>query len=133
MTGGARRRLSGALALGWAGLIFWQSSLANPFPFLPKEIFSQDKLLHLAAYAVLAGLVAGALATPGAGALGRAAALAALLASAYGVTDEWHQGHVPGRDADPWDWAADTAGAIAGAAGVAVVLRRRNLRASIRA
>ena len=133
MTERARRRLLGALALGWAGLIFWESSQARPFPFLPPEILSHDKLLHVAAYAVLAGLVSGALASSRLGALGRAAVVAALLASAYGAIDEWHQAHVPGRDADPWDWAADTIGALAGAAATAVILRRRDQRASIRA
>jgi len=133
MTEPGRRRLFGALAVAWAGLLFWESSQANPFPFLPRDILSQDKLLHAVAYAVLAALSVGALARARAGAFARAAAIAALLAAAYGATDEWHQSFVPGRDADPWDWAADVAGAIAGAAGMALILRRRDLRASIRA
>ncbi len=41
---------------------------------------------------------------------------AVLLASAYGVTDEWHQSFV-GRDASVADWLADTSGAVV--AGVA--------------
>ena len=33
-----------------------------------------------------------------------------------GLLDEWHQCFTPGRNgADPWDWLADTLGAIAGA------------------
>lgn len=133
MTLRGRRMLFGALAVAWAGLLFWESSQARPFPFLPDAIFSHDKLLHLGAYAVLAGLVTGALASSRLGAAGRAAAVAVLLASAYGATDEWHQSHVPGRDADPWDWAADTLGALAGGAAGTVILRRRDQRASIRA
>lgn len=43
-----------------------------------------------------------------------AIALAALLASAYAATDEWHQLFVPGRDSDVRDWLADTIGAAAG-------------------
>lgn len=31
--------------------------------------------------------------------------------SLYGLTDEWHQSFVPGRDADILDWFADTLGA----------------------
>jgi VanZ family protein len=49
---------------------------------------------------------------------------AAAMASAYGVTDELHQLLVPGRMSDPADWAVDTAGALAGAALAAWLLRR---------
>lgn len=31
--------------------------------------------------------------------------------SLYGLSDEWHQSFVPGRDADLLDWVADTLGA----------------------
>ena len=37
--------------------------------------------------------------------------LAVLIVSAFGVTDEWHQSFVPGRDADVFDWLSDTLGA----------------------
>jgi VanZ family protein len=60
----------------------------------------------------------------------RALLLGVAAASLYGALDEWHQSFVPGRDPDPWDWAADTAGALVGAA--AVGLPRRKSRASIR-
>lgn len=133
MTTSARRWISGALALGWAALLFWESSKANPFPFVPKAILSHDKLLHMGAYGVFGALLLGVLARGRTGALGRAAALAVLLSAGYGATDEWHQSFVPGRDADPWDWAADAAGSIAGAAAMALILRRRDPRASIRA
>jgi VanZ family protein len=132
MTERGRRGLFGALAVAWAGFIFWESSQANPFPFLPNEIFTHDKLLHMAAYALLAAFAVAALPRARLGALGRGVALAAVLAAGYGVTDEWHQSFVPGRDADPWDWAADAVGAAGGAAAMALFLRRRNPRASIR-
>ena len=131
MTEGGNRKLFAALALLWAGAIFWASSRPNPFPFLPRGIFSHDKLLHAAAYAVLAAFVAAALARSWLGAV-RGAIVAAVLAAAYGATDEWHQSRVPGRQADPADLAADAAGAIAGAAGVSALLRGRVARASIR-
>jgi len=38
---------------------------------------------------------------------------ATLLATAYGVTDEYHQSFVPGRTADPVDVVKDLAGAAA--------------------
>lgn len=37
--------------------------------------------------------------------------VAVLIASLYGVTDEWHQSFV-GRDATARDWVADTVGAV---------------------
>jgi VanZ family protein len=58
---------------------------------------------------------------------------AAVVGSAYGLTDEVHQAFVPNRSADPRDWLADTAGALAGAIVVVAFLRRRGARASIRA
>lgn len=132
MSDRARTALFAALALGWAGLLFWASSRPSPFPFLPTGLLSHDKLLHALAYAVLAALVLAAIASRRRRALA-AVALAASLATAYGATDEWHQSRVPNRDADPKDLAADAVGALAGAAAAAVILRRRRARASIRA
>ena len=50
--------------------------------------------------------------------------LAIVVASAYGVTDEFHQLFVPGRACDPVDWMVDTAGAALGALLAHVALRR---------
>lgn len=41
---------------------------------------------------------------------------AVLIASLYGVTDEFHQIFTPGRSCDPADWAVDTIAAAVGAA-----------------
>ncbi len=41
--------------------------------------------------------------------------LAVGIASAYGVTDEWHQYFVPDRSCDPADWAVDTIASFCGA------------------
>ena len=120
-----------ALALAWAGVLFWESSQPSPFPFVPRSILLHDKLLHAGAYAVLGWLTLAAMAS--ARVAVRAVVLAALVSTAYGATDEWHQSHVPNRDADPWDLTADAVGAIAGAAAAAVILRRRRARASISA
>lgn len=75
-----------------------------------------DKLYHAGNFGVLAALLY--LAT------GRAW-LAVLLASLYGVSDELHQAFVPGRSADPADWLADTAGALAAVLLVRLWRRRR--------
>ena len=40
---------------------------------------------------------------------------AAFAASVYGITDEFHQTFVPGRNADLFDWFMDIIGAVVGA------------------
>jgi len=119
-----------APAMGYAALIFFLSSLSNPFPFKPTGLLAWDKLHHFVEYAALGALLAWGLARAGL-ALSSAVVWAAVLGSAYGLTDEVHQAFVPNRSADPRDWLADTAGALAGAVVVLVILRRRGARASI--
>jgi VanZ family protein len=120
----ARRLVFAAGALAYAGVIFWLSSQPNPLPFLPRSIFSHDKLLHMLEYAVLGGLLRAALA--GFGLPGRRGLLLALaLGSLYGATDEWHQAFVPNRECDVFDWLADSTGAVVGAALASAFLRRR--------
>ena len=115
----------------YAGLVFLLSSQPQPLPFLPKEIWSFDKLLHGVEYAVLGFLLARALRAGGLPAA-RIFLGALVLASLYGASDELHQSFVPNRDCDPRDWAADTVGAAVGAALGARSLRPRGTRASIR-
>ena len=50
-------------------------------------------------------------------------AAAVVVASLFGITDEWHQGFV-GRDVSALDWVADTAGALMMAAVILSVWRR---------
>lgn len=116
-------------ALAWAGLIAWLSHQSRPVPFGPPFPHA-DKVVHAAAFGLLAGLVARGFLAAGQGAR-RALWGALLAASLYGALDEWHQSFVPGRDSDPWDWAADTSGALLGAA-LVVGLPRWKSRASIR-
>jgi VanZ family protein len=108
----------------YAAVLFALSAQPNPLPFLPPELFLQDKLLHGLAYTVL-----GALLVPGfrgAGCSARSAVLLAVaLASVYGATDEFHQSFVPGRNADVLDWVADTLGAALGAAAATTLALRR--------
>jgi VanZ family protein len=72
-----------------------------------------DKALHMVEYAVLAMLLCRALRGEG---LDRfaSAVVAIVAASAYGVTDEWHQMLISGRESDVRDWLADTVGALLG-------------------
>jgi VanZ family protein len=67
------------------------------------------KIAHFTEYALLCFLWWRALRTV---MDGRRAALVALaIASAYSITDEFHQTFVEGRHGTPVDWAIDTAGA----------------------
>jgi VanZ family protein len=77
---------------------------------------------HFFEYALLGGLYL--IALPRLSATWRRIGLAVLLASLYGVTDEFHQSFVPGRTPDIVDWLLDTAGAATGAAVVAFWQRR---------
>lgn len=96
------------------GLIFAASSRSDLDP-LPGNVL--DKIIHFGVYAVLGALTLRALAG---GRLETAdwrhVALAALLSTLYGASDEWHQAFVPGRTPDLKDVAADALGASAGAA-----------------
>lgn len=116
----ARRFATWAAVAGYGAVIFHLSSLQNPLPELTAR--ASDKLLHAVEYAGLAVLLLWALAASG---LRLRSALAAAVAAAslYAASDELHQAFVPGRDASPLDWAADTVGAALGA-GTAAGLRR---------
>jgi VanZ family protein len=120
-------------ALGYAALIFYLSSQANPLPFLPTSFFTHDKLLHATEYAGFSAVLAWGLDRVSGLGLRGAAMVAGAAASAYGLTDELHQAFVPGRSADVFDWIADTTGALAGALLAFAVLRWWRSRANLRA
>lgn len=103
-----------APAVVWMSVLFYLSSLSDP---LPAGLSVPDYYTHGAAYAVLAVLAGRALA----GGIGRPFKAAAgvatvVLCTLYGVSDEYHQSFVPGRDASVGDVAKDLGGAILGAA-----------------
>lgn len=54
--------------------------------------------------------------------------LATLLASLYGISDEFHQIFVPQRSCDPADWAVDTIAALIGALICCALLKRHSKR-----
>lgn len=103
-----RPALRWAFAASYAAGLFALSSVQR-FDVGPSPAGS-DKLAHLAAYYFFCGVIWYALAARRQSL--RAAVLAAVLASAYGVTDEVHQYFVPGRSADAADWLADATGAF---------------------
>ncbi|MEE2612835.1 MAG: VanZ family protein [Acidobacteriota bacterium] len=96
-------------------LIFVLSSISGLGP-IPGGV--DDGVAHALQYAVLAALLLRGLAGARWRGVGvRVAALAVLLATLYGVTDEAHQWFVPGRTAEVTDLVADALGAAV-AAGV---------------
>jgi len=111
---GTRRALLSLLAAAvWAALIFFSSSV--PGDRLPSlGALNADKLAHLGVYAVLAALIDRALrAQVRFPFLSRRHLMfTVLLTGLYGVTDEFHQAFVPGRNAAIFDLFADILGAL---------------------
>jgi VanZ family protein len=83
---------------------------------------------HIAAYAGLAVLTARALGKGLRDITWRMALGAIVISSLYGVSDEYHQLYVPGRDFDALDLVADAAGSVMGASGAKAwsIIRRRS-------
>ena len=104
------RRLSLLLALGWMAYIFYLSSQHTLD--IPSLFEYQDKVMHFTAYGVLGIFLLGATLLQPGGYTTAQVALATVIASLYGISDEFHQSFVPGRDPDVLDWLADTSGAL---------------------
>ena len=89
--------------------IYWLSDQ----PSLPTPMWfeDQDKLYHAGAYFIM-GLLAWRsfkhwLSSPIILTL-----LSIAFCSLYGLSDEWHQSFVVGRESDSADWVADTSGSV---------------------
>jgi VanZ family protein len=108
-------------ALLCAAAIFIASS--RPTVKLPP-IGHADKVSHFGAYSVFGAALAYGGAATGVGPLPLMIA-----GSLYGVSDEVHQGFVPGRSPDIMDWVADTLGVIAGVLAFFRFHTRRRARA----
>lgn len=124
------RHLSLLLALTWMAGIFYLSH--QPTLNVPPLFENQDKVMHFGAYGLLGILLLGGMpmgrvgfvsqrglrdvegqtAVQAAGYSTRQIVLATLIASLYGISDEFHQSFVPGRSPDVLDWLADTSGAL---------------------
>lgn len=111
------------LALAWMGLIFLLSH--QPSLPTPSLFEGQDKLFHGLAYALLGSFYLGAVPRPWLLARPqRWVVQVALLATLYGLSDEFHQSFIPGRSAEVWDLLADGCGALLGAALTGLLLVR---------
>jgi len=94
------------------GMIFYLSHQPGNLVQLP-QFFGADKLLHVIAYGCLAGTFLYAL-YPFTCDFNRAVAaiVVVLFCLLYAISDEFHQGFIPGRIASIWDVAADCFGAL---------------------
>ena len=100
-----------ALVAAWMAVVFVVSSLSR----LGIAARVPDWISHPVEYGIGAVLLCRALTAPGRVPRGTSAVTAVLLATLYGVTDEYHQSFVPGRTADPADVGKDFLGATAAA------------------
>lgn len=120
MNGTAPRQwLRRAAAAAWCAAIFALSAQPDiPGGFL-ENIPSSDKMVHFLLYAALGALTYNALRGESVASLkSYALVLAAVWASLYGASDEFHQSFVLGRHVEIADWLADTLGGAAGAAAI---------------
>lgn len=107
--------------------LFVQSGFPSPnigpdFPF-------KDKVLHMAAYGLLAVLFYRACraARPGRWSPLRLLVIGVCFATLYGASDELHQVLVVSRQADAYDFLADFAGSVLGVMGYMAVTAKRGI------
>ena len=122
-----RQLIAWAPAIGWAMVLFLLSSLSDSdlssFAFSFSFPFD-DKVMHLALYSVLGGtLQFGRLSSNS----GLAHWTVIAIGIIYGVSDEWHQSFVPGRNPSAADLLADTMGVLMGYAFTYWLLPKLNL------
>lgn len=92
----------------YSATIYWLSDQPSlPAPMLFPH---QDKLIHLAAYAVM-GLLAWRCVSRLPLNQKTMMVIALIYCLIFAFTDEWHQSYIPGRTADIFDWIADAVGA----------------------
>src|SRR3989338_2637940 len=110
-------RIAWSLVASYAALIFILSSLPGSNPILKGlEKYVWDKLLHLLEYLFLGILLVRALALSFKyRSLEHLVFMAFVFGGLYALSDEWHQNFVPLRDANLYDWLADSIGILLGA------------------
>ena len=118
-----------ALAIGWAGIIFYLSS--QPGIDTPLLFPGQDKLFHLIVFAMLGFLLMGSMKATNNGYRTLQVWLVVMLVAVYGILDEFHQYFVPGRTVDIFDALADAAGGLLGAWGMFYLVRILVSRSSV--
>lgn len=102
----------------WAVVLFVQSSI--PASELPEwEFLTHDKLMHVLVYVVFSWAVHRGISNQDRfPVLARHSYVCTIFVVAlYGVSDEFHQSFVPGRESSVLDWMANCAGAMVFVAG----------------
>jgi len=97
------------LVIAYSAFIFYLSD--QPSLAVPALFPQQDKLLHAIAYGVLAFLALNYLKHQPL-TFNAALVYSFFYCALYGVSDEWHQSFIDGRQADVFDWLADCSGAL---------------------
>ena len=103
----------GTAAIAWMGLIFYLSSLSGAEASQGLESGAVSWLGDLRSYAVLAALIQVALWGWSLELHLRWVIVAAVLASLFGISDEYHQSFVTGRSATLVDGLVDSIAAFA--------------------
>jgi len=105
--------MSWFLVIFWMGAIFYFSSI--PGRNIPAIFPFQDVVLHIFVYAILGAFFAAALKNtfPGVTLL-KSIIFVVIFGFLYGLSDEWHQGFVPGRTVSGLDVFSDVLGSLAG-------------------
>ena len=85
----------------------------------------QDKVLHTGAYFIM-GILAWRVFNDYFNNQRTVVIASICFCSLYGISDEWHQSMVPGRDADIWDWIADTLGATIAVTSILLIKEKLN-------
>jgi len=98
------------LLFGYCVLIFYVSH--QPSLPIAMTFLHQDKLMHAGTYAVLAILAWRSFNHQSTMQPKGVLISAFIFTSSYGLSDEFHQSFIIGRDADAWDWLADSVGAL---------------------
>ena len=110
------RLLAWGAVASYCALIYFLSAQSNLD--LPKVVPASDKWVHLIEYAVLGWLWTWAVRSSWPDWTPRTMLLSAVVFTlSYGVSDEWHQSHVPGRYASTADVGADVTGGGLGGGG----------------
>ncbi len=102
-------------------MLFWLSH--QPSIDAPLLFSGQDKVFHAGVYGILGIFLLGAMRPIYTGYTQSQVVTSAIIASLYGISDEFHQSFVPGRTPDVLDWLADSTGAL-----LAVILMARLTR-----
>jgi VanZ family protein len=97
--------------VGIMGMIFFLSHQPDDFSQLP-QFAGSDKILHVIAYGLLAGTFLYGL-HPFVDDSSRAvtAIIVVMFCLLFGISDEYHQSFIPGRQVSVWDVIADGVGA----------------------